>query len=123
MPTVPENPLTPGWGVGKELPSPFESCIITEWETATEAVTAYCQDNKGAVCHAEDYDAKTTVSATLLAPASVELSSVTPGDATVKKLTVGGVVFRILRLREIQSNTAFQKVAIELERYENWPAA
>ena len=117
MPTNPANPTLPGWGVQKSLGSPYEGCIITDWECATEPQVAYCQDQNGAVVHRQDYDVKRTVTATLLAPATAEPPE---PDAT---LTVGGTAFAVLACREIESNRDFRKLALTLEAYENWPGA
>lgn len=121
MATNPTTITTPGWGVNKTLATPFNTCIITDWECADETQAAYCQDQNGAVVHRQDYDKKTTVTATLMAPTSVTLPTFTDGsNATLK---VGTQTFAILSCREVQSNRDFRKLILTLERYENWPSA
>lgn len=114
MATEPANPMLPGWGVDKTIDSK-PNHIITDWETSFEPQSAYCYDKKGAVAHREDYDGKTTVTCTLMAPTN---------EAMLKKddrIAVGGVAFAVLSARLIQNNRDFQKVALTLESYENWP--
>lgn len=116
MPSDPASPLLPGWGVGKTI-AEKPTHIITDWETSKEPQSAYCYDKRGAVVHREDYDVKTTVSCTLMAPAEEELPE------PDQRLTIDGVTFAILSARLIQNNRDFQKVALSLEAYENWPSA
>ena len=115
MALTPSNPALPGWGVDKKI-SGYETCIVTDWESSTETQSAYCYDNKGAVCHRQDYDTKQTVTATLLAPEDVSLPKVSD------RLSVGGVQFAVLSFRQIESNRDFKKISLTLEAYANWPA-
>ena len=119
MATNPADITTPGWGVAKSLGGDYAKCIITDWECADETQVAYCQDQNGAVVHRQDYDKKTTVTATLLAPATVNLPTFTAGTSST--LTVDTKIFAILSCREIESNRDFRKLVLTLERYENWP--
>ena len=121
MATNPTDITTPGWGVDKSLGGDYAKCIITDWECADETQAAYCQDQNGAVVHRQDYDKKTTVTATLLAPTTVALPTFTAGST--KTLTVDSKAFAILSCREIESNRDFRKLVLTLERYENWPSA
>ena len=121
MATNPTSIATPGWGVSKTLGGDYAECIITDWECADETQSAYCQDQNGAVVHRRDYDKKTTVTATLMAPTSVKLPAFTAGKSSF--LTVDSKVFAILSCREVQSNRDFRKLVLTLERYENWPSA
>ena len=121
MATNPTDITTPGWGVDKSLGGDYAKCIITDWECADETQVAYCQDQNGAVVHRQDYDKKTTVTATLLAPTTVALPAFTAGST--KTLTVDAKAFAILSCREIESNRDFRKLVLTLERYENWPSA
>ncbi len=116
MATTPSNPEIPGWGVDKTI-SGYEKCIVTDWESSTETQSAYCYDNKGAVCHRQDYDTKQTITATLLAPAGTSLPAVSDN------ITAGGVQFAVLSCRLIESNRDFQKISLTLEAYANWPAS
>lgn len=121
MATNPTDITTPGWGVDKSLGGDYAKCIITDWECADETQAAYCQDQNGAVVHRQDYDRKTTVTATLLAPTSVALPTFSAGST--KTLTVDTKTFAVLSCREIESNRDFRKLVLTLERYENWPSA
>lgn len=121
MATNPADITTPGWGVDKSLGGDYAKCIITDWECADETQAAYCQDQNGAVVHRQDYDRKTTVTATLLAPTSVALPTFSAGST--KTLTIDSKTFAILSCREIESNRDFRKLVLTLERYENWPSA
>ena len=121
MVTNPADITTPGWGVDKSLGGDYAKCIITDWECADETQAAYCQDQNGAVVHRQDYDRKTTVTATLLAPTSVALPTFSAGST--KTLTIDSKTFAILSCREIESNRDFRKLVLTLERYENWPSA
>ena len=121
MATNPTDITTPGWGVDKSLGGDYAKCIITDWECADETQVAYCHDQNGAVVHRQDYDKKTTVTATLLAPTSVDLPTFSAGST--ETLTVGTKTFAILSCREIESNRDFRKLVLTLERYENWPSA
>ena len=119
MATNPADITTPGWGVTKSLGGDYANCIITDWECADETQVAYCQDQNGAVVHRQDYDKKTTVSATIMVSKETELPTFTAGTSST--LTVDGKSFAILSCREVQSNRDFRKVVLTLERYENWP--
>lgn len=119
MATNPASITTPGWGVDKTISGAFAGGIITDWECADEAQVAYCQDQNGAVVHRQDYDKKTTVSATIMVSKETELPTFTAGTSST--LTVDGKSFAILSCREVQSNRDFRKVVLTLERYENWP--
>ena len=119
MATTPASPTTPGWGVDKTLAGDYANCVITDWECNDETQAAYAQDNKGAVFHREDYDKKTTVTATLLAPSNIAAPDFTAGTPTT--LTVAGKSFAVLACREVESNRDFRKLVLTLERYENWP--
>lgn len=121
MATNPTSITTPGWGVSKTLGGDYAECIITDWECADETQVAYCQDQNGAVVHRQDYDKKTTVTATLMAPTTVTLPTFTAGKSDT--LTVDSKVFAILSCREVQSNRDFRKLVFTLERYENWPTS
>lgn len=112
--TTTEGPNLPGWGVDKTIDDK-PTHIITDWETALEPQSAYCYDSKGAVVHRQDYDAKTTVTCTLMAPADEAMPN------KDDRIAVGGVAFAVLSARLIQNNRDFQKVALTLESYENWP--
>lgn len=114
MPSDPESPLLPGWGVDKTI-AEKPTHIITDWETASEPQSAYCYDKRGAVVHREDYDVKTSVTCTLMVPTGEELPK------PERRLTIDGVTFAVLSARLIQNNRDFQKVALSLEAYANWP--
>lgn len=120
MATNPPSITTPGWGVGKTLGGDYEGCIITDWECADETQAAYCQDQNGAVVHRQDYDKKTTVTATLLAPSNIAAPKFTAGTPTT--LTVGSNTYAVLSCREVESNRDFRKLVLTMERYVNWPS-
>lgn len=113
MATTPSSPATPGWGIEKSI-SGYETCIITDWECATEFQVAYCQDQKGAVVHRECYDTKTTINATVLAPTSAKA----PDKDTA--ISIDNNSFGVLSVREIESNKDFRKLSFSLEKYTNW---
>lgn len=115
MATTPSNPSLPGWGVDKTITGK-ENYIVTDWESSTETQSAYCYDNKGAVCHRQDYDKKMTITATVLAPEGSSLPQ------TTDTFTIDGVKFALLSCRLIESNRDFQKISLTLEAYANWPS-
>lgn len=121
MATKPPSITTPGWGVSKTLGGDYAKCIITDWECADETQSAYCQDQNGAVIHRQDYDKKTTVTATLMAPTSVKPPTFTAGSNAT--LTVDGNTYAVLSCREVESNRDFRKLVLTMERYVNWPSA
>ena len=120
MATNPPDASIPGWGVSKILGGDYEGCIITDWECADETQSAYCQDQNGAVIHRQDYDKKTTVTATLMAPTSITFPTFTAGSNAT--LTVDGKSFAVLSCREVESNRDFRKLVLTMERYVNWPS-
>lgn len=121
MATNPPDASIPGWGVSKILDGTYEGCIITDWECDDETQAAYCQDQNGAVIHRQDYDKKTTVTATLMAPTSITFPTFTAGSNAT--LTVGSNTYAVLSCREVESNRDFRKLVLTMERYVNWPSA
>ena len=119
MVTNPPDASIPGWGVSKILNGTYKGCIITDWECADETQAAYCQDQNGAVIHRQDYDKKSTVTATLLAPSNIAAPTFTAGSNAT--LTVDGNTYAVLSCREIESNRDFRKLVLTMERYVNWP--
>ena len=119
MATNPPDASIPGWGVSKILDGKYKGCIITDWECDDETQAAYCQDQNGAVIHRQDYDKKSTVTATLLAPSNIAAPEFTAGTPTT--LPVADKSFAVLACREVESNRDFRKLVLTLERFENWP--
>lgn len=116
MALIPFNPIIPGWGVDRKV-SGMENLIVADWESSTEVQSAYCYDNKGAVCRRQDYDTKKTITATVLAPEGASLSK------TMDTLAIDGATFAVLSAQLIESNRDFQKIAFTLEAYANCPKA
>lgn len=120
MATLPQNITHAAWGVDHGLPTPFDTCVVTDYAESREPQQQYEYDQKGAVCGCVKFDTRISISATIQVPKDITLP--TEGSTLIVKEgegTDGSKVYLITSLTINQTNRDYRKVSLTLERYSN----
>ena len=108
------NTETATWGV---TGSAGVTGIVTDIDVNEEAQTAPEYNEVGAVVKQTHYDTHTTVTAT------IEVATTTALPTAGSQITIGGRTGYVRSARKVESNQAYQKISVTVERWQNCSAA
>lgn len=103
---------TASWGIETALGSAIVTGVITDWDDGEDAITAPEQNEKGTTINETQYDRHFTASMT------VQVAATTEKPKSGKSVTVGGNQWFVRSARVTESNSAYRKIAINIERWE-----
>lgn len=103
---------TASWGINTALGSAVVTGVITDWDDGDDAITAPEQNENGSTINETQYDRHFTASMT------VQVAAATDKPKSGKSVNVGSQAWFVRSARVTESNTAYRKIAVNLERWE-----
>ena len=103
---------TASWGINTPLGAAIVTGVITDWDDGDDAVLAPEQNEKGTTINQTQYDRHFTASMT------IQVAAATDKPKSGKAVQIGGNTWYVLNARVTESNTAYRKIAVNIERWE-----
>lgn len=103
---------TASWGITTPLGSQVVTGVITDWDDGDDAITAPEQNEKGSTINETQYDRHYTATMTIQVPA------LTNKPQSGKSVAVGSQTWFVRSARVTESNTAYRKIQVNMERWE-----
>ena len=103
---------TASWGITTPLGSAVVTGVITDWDDGDDAITAPEQNEKGSTINETQYDRHYTATMT------VQVAALVNKPQSGKTVSVGSQTWFVRSARVTESNTAYRKIQVNLERWE-----
>ena len=103
---------TASWGITTPLGLQVVTGVITDWDDGDDAITAPEQNEKGSTINETQYDRHYTATMT------IQVAALTNKPQSGKSVAVGAQTWFVRSARVTESNTAYRKIQVNLERWE-----
>lgn len=103
---------TASWGITTPLGSQVVTGVITDWDDGDDAITAPEQNEKGSTINETQYDRHYTATMT------IQVAALTNKPQSGKSVAVGSQTWFVRSARVTESNTAYRKIQVNMERWE-----